>query len=386
MLNFNFYLPTNIHFAQGKLKEVGKIAQIYGKRALVVTGKSSARKLGFLQTLESSLREEKVEPVFFEKVEPNPSIETVENGVSLFKDKKCDIIVALGGGSALDAGKVIGVLITNPGPISQYFGKNRVKNAIPPLIAVPTTSGTGSEVTPYAVITDTQGGNHQKKIVSDPHIFPAEAVVDPDLTFSLSPEITSDTGIDALSHAIESYISRRSFRLSEVIALQVVEIIGNYLPKVISSPKDVEARCQLMYASTLAGIAIAQTGTTLLHAMGYRLTSDLGLPHGRAIGVLLPCFWEVNFSGNPEKFSHLIGYLDKNIPESQKKDASESALLLREFLYKVGLPKDLNIKVNEKTITQFAREVMENKEKLASNPKKIGLEEVVDIYKKALQC
>ena len=386
MLNFNFFMPTNIHFGQDKLKETGKIAKLYGKKALIVTGKKSARKFGFLQTLENSLKEEKIEPFFFEKVEPNPSIKTVENGASLFKEKKCDVIIALGGGSALDAGKAIGVLATNQGPIQNFFGKNKVKNPIPPLIAIPTTSGTGSEVTPYAVITDVKENNHQKKILSDPHIFPKEALVDPNLTFSLSAEVTSDTGIDALSHAIESYVSRRSFPLSESIALQAIEIIGKYLPKLINSPKDAEARSQLMYASMLAGIAIAQTGATLLHAMGYRLTSDLGLPHGRANGILFPYFWEANFSGNPEKFSRIIGYLDESAREFQKKNASESALLLKEFLYRVELPRDLNIKINEETIVQFAKEVMENKKKMADNPKTLSMDEVVDIYKKALQC
>jgi len=385
LVDFAFYLPTRIHFGQGKLKEVGKIVKPYGKRALVVTGRSSARRLGFLGILEKKLREEKIEPVFFEKVEPNPSIETVEEGAKLFREEKCNLIVALGGGSPLDAAKGIGLLVANPAPLSLYYGKNKVKKEIPPLIAIPTTAGTGSEVTPYTVITDTRGGEHRKKIIADPHLFPREALIDPDLTLSLPLDLTSDTGIDALSHAVESYTSRRAFHLSEVIALEAVKILGKYLPEVFNQPRDRKVRSCLIYASTLAGIAIAQTGTTLLHPMGYRLTSDLGLPHGRANGILLPWVWELNFSGNPDKFSRLIGYLNKNTPESQKKNARESALMVKDFLHRAGLPRDLNLKVEEKLLVSFAREVTEDKVKLANNPREVSLEEIIQVYKKAFQ-
>lgn len=385
MFDFTFYLPTRIHFGQGKLKEVGKIASSYGKRALIVTGRSSARKLGFLDIMEEELKKAKVETILFERVEPNPSVQTVEEGARIFKKTGCELIIALGGGSPLDAAKSIGTLAANPAPLDRYYGKNKIKKEIPPLIAIPTTAGTGSEVTPYAVITDTREGEHRKRIIADPHLFPREALIDPSLTFSLSPALTSDTGIDALSHAVESYISQRAFPFSEVIALEAVKILGNYLPEVFHNPRDEKIRSYLIYASTLAGIAIAQTGTTLLHAMGYRLTSDLGIPHGRANGILLPSFWEINFSGNPDKFAHLVSYLKKGLRESQKKDARESALVVEDFLYRAGLPSSLNIQVEEKSLFYFAREVAEDKTKLANNPRNIGLEEIICIYKKAFQ-
>lgn len=384
-LNFTFYLPTRIHFGLGKLKEAGRIAGSYGKRALIVTGRSSARRLGFLSLLEEALKEENIEPVLFERVEPNPSSITVEEGADLFKKERCELIVALGGGSPLDAAKGIGILVSNPGPLDFYYGKNKVKNEIPPLIAIPTTAGTGSEVTPYAVITDIREGEHRKRIIGDPHLFPREALLDPSLTFNLPLDLTSDTGIDAFSHAFESYISRRAFPLSENIALEAIKILGKNLPRVFSQPQNQEIRSLLLYASTLAGIAIAQTGTTLLHAMGYRLTSDLGIPHGRANGILFPWFWEMNFSANPDKFSHVVGFLDENVSEKQKNDAQESALVVKNFLQRSGLTSEIKVQIKEETVLQFAREVVEDKTKLANNPKEMNLQEVIEIYKKAFQ-
>jgi len=379
-MEFNFYMPTKIHFGQNKIKKVGKIVKPYGKKAFIVTGKTSARKLGFLKTLEEALKEEKIDAIFFEKVEPNPSVETVEKGAYSFKKEKCDFIVALGGGSPIDAAKAIGILVSNSLPLTQYFGKDKVEKSIPPLIAIPTTAGTGSEVTPYAVITE----SHTKKIITSSKIFPKEAILDPVLTFSLSSTLTSDTGIDALSHAIESYVSKKASPLSETVALQAVKLIGEYLPKVIESPCDIEARSQMMYASLLAGIAISQTGTTLLHSMGYRLTSDFNVPHGRANGILLPSFWEINFSGCPEKFSTLILSLNRGVNKEKTKDAKKSSLLVKDFLCRVGLSEKITLDIKEENFVQFAKEVIENKRKLKNNPKELNLEDIVKIYKKAL--
>ncbi|MBE0478332.1 iron-containing alcohol dehydrogenase [Candidatus Aerophobetes bacterium] len=384
MLKFGFYLPTRVHFGPGAVQQVGKITRLYGKRAFVVTGRSSAKKLGFLQIIEKKLKEEKIEPFFFQEVEPNPSIDTIEKGVELFNKQRCDVIIGLGGGSPLDAAKVIGVLIKNPPPLSYYFGKNKLKNNPPPFIALPTTSGTGSEVTPYAVVTDTQEKHHPKKIIADARIFPEEALLDPTLTLSLSPTLTSDTGIDALSHAVESFLSKRSFPLSETFALEAVRIIGKYLPRAISHPRDIETRSYLMYASLLAGISIAQTGATLLHAMGYPLTSSFNISHGRANAILFPWFWEYSFPGNPEKFFKIITTLMEEAKEHQAKRAKESALLLKEFLQTCGSLQNMDIKVPEEDLYRFAGEIVENKQRLAVSPKELSFEEVLTIYKKAL--
>lgn len=385
MLKFGFYLPTKIHFGGGFIRKTGAVARNYGKKALVVTGRSSARKFGFLQIIKEELEKSSIEPVFFEEVEPNPSMNTVSKGALLFKEKKCELIVALGGGSSLDAAKAIGILATNPAPLSSYIGKEKVKIPPPPLIAIPTTSGTGSEVTPYAVITDPEADvKNQKKVISDHHIFPKEAIVDPELTLPMPEELTCDTAVDALSHAVESYISKRAFPLTESICLQAIALIGENLPRVLENPEDIEARENLMYSATLAGIALAQTGATILHAMGYPLTSSFGIPHGKVNGMLLPWFWEVSFKGNPEKFSTILKTLLKKVDGRKAEDAKESARLIKKFLQSSRIPEKIEFKVSDATLRDFASFIAENKEKNAAGPKFLQVEEILNIYRKAL--
>jgi len=384
MKNFEFYLPTRINFGPGVVEKVGEEAKLLGKRAFVVTGRKSARKMGFLEKVGKSLKKQEIAPISFEKVEPNPSIQTAQEGANLAKKERCDLIIGLGGGSPMDTAKVISLLLTNPSPLSKYFGKDKVKFPTLPLIEIPTTAGTGSEVTPYAVITDIED-SHQKKIIADSHLFPNKALVDPELTLSLPFSITSDTGIDVLSHAVESYTSNRSYPLSEMIALRSVKLLGKYLPYVIDNPKDIESRSKVLYASMLAGIAIAQTGTTLVHAMGYRLTSDLNLAHGRANGLLLPWVWELDLPGNFEKFANLTKSLGEDVKGLTVKEAGWKGIeVVKEFLFKVGLPK-LNLsEVKEETIVEFAKEVIQNKAKLANNPRQVSLKDIIEVYKKAL--
>lgn len=384
MLAFEFYLPTQVYFDNGAIKHIGKLTKLYGKKAFIVTGRKSARKFGFLQTIEEKLQQEKIESFFFEEVEPNPSIETIEKGAELFKKENCDVIIALGGGSPLDAAKVIGVLIKNPGPLAHYFGRNKVLHNLPPLIAIPTTSGSGSEITPYAVVTDTTEHNHPKKIIADPKIFPQVAILDPTLTLFLPPALTLDAGIDALSHAMESFLSKKSFSLSENFALQAVTIIGKYLPRTMNQLQDAEARSYLMYASFLAGVAIAQTGATILHAMSYPLTSNFDIPHGRANGILLPAFWEYSFPGNPEKFSKIIHSLTGNAEKYKVETAAKSAVCLKKFLQNCGIPENITIDVQDEDIVNFAKAITKNTERLAISPKKLSFEEIVTIYKQAL--
>ncbi|UCG94467.1 MAG: iron-containing alcohol dehydrogenase, partial [Candidatus Aerophobus sp.] len=231
MQSFQFYLPTRVYFGKGMIEKVGEEAKKLGKRALVVTGGKSARRMGALKKVEDSLKKMGVKTILFEGVEANPGLETIKRGMNLAKKEKCQIIVGLGGGSPMDAAKGIAVSSTNPGGFTQYLGRNKLKEAPLPVIAIPTTAGTGSEVTPYAVFTTTDG-KHQKKIMADDFIFPKVALVDPELTLSLPSLVTADAGIDALSHAIEGLIYNRSQPLSDCLALEAIKLLSTHLPEV----------------------------------------------------------------------------------------------------------------------------------------------------------
>ena len=386
MQEFTWYLPTKVYFGEGMIEKVGEETKKFGKRALVVTGKNSAKKTGALQKVENSLRKAEVEMVLFEGVEPNPSLETVEKGAQLIKKRECEVIVGLGGGSAMDAAKGMAILFTNPAPLTQYFGINKVKKAPLPVVEIPTTAGTGSEVTPYAVLTDTQMEHPQKRAIGDPLLFPQVALVDPQLTLTLPTSITADTGIDALSHAIEGYTSNNSQPVSDVLALKAVELLAHYLPEIMDNPENTKVRSRLLYASLLAGMVIAQTGTILVHGMSYRITTDFGLPHGRAIGILLPWVCEFNLSANYDKFVSLARSLGENIEGLPREEAAKKAVEgIQKLILRLGLPQNLKDRgIEEKTIRKFAEEVMQNKRKLASNPRPATLEDIIKIYQRAL--
>jgi len=384
--NFEFYLPTKVYFGQKVVENVGSETKKLGKKVLIVTGKSSARKTGILQKVENSLKRAKIKTVLFEGVEANPSIETINKGTKLAKEEKCEVIVGLGGGSPLDAAKGIAILSTNSGSLSDYFGRNKIKEIPLSVVAIPTTAGTGSEVTPYAVFTHKENLHPRKKIIADISLFPRVALVDPELTLSLPASITADTGIDAFSHALESYLSNRSRPLSDIMASEAITLLFNYLPKVKKNLEEINIRSHILYASLLAGMAIAQSGTILVHAMSYRLTTDLGLSHGKACALLLPSVCEFSLSQGHPKLALLGKCLGENMEGVTIKKAVEKVIArIKNLIYQLELVKDLKIeKIKKQTIEDFAREIMQNKRKLASNPRQATFKDVIEMYKKAL--
>lgn len=386
MQALQFFLPTKVHFGQKVVESIGQETRKLGKRALVVTGKGSARRTGTLQRVENSLRRAQVKTVLFEGVEADPSVETINKGTRLAKAEKCEVIVGLGGGSSMDAAKGIAILSTNSAPLANYFGRNRIKKTPLPVVAVPTTAGSGSEVTPYAVFTHKENLGLRKKIVAHPSLFPRIALVDPELTLSLPASVTADTGIDAFSHALESYLSNKSQPLSDILASEAITLLFNFLPKAMEKPEEINIRSQILYASLLAGMAIAQTGTILVHAMAYRLTTDLGLPHGKACAFLLPSVCQFNLKQGHPKLILLGRYLGENVENLSRQQAVKKVIVgIRNLIHQLGLLQDVKIeKLKEETIEDFAVEIMQNKDKLAKNPRQATLKDVIQMYEKAL--
>lgn len=290
-------------YGQGVVKGAGESLAL-GKKALIVTGKSSARLSGALDDVLSVLPGEYV---IFDQVENNPSVETVIQGGALAKAEGCDYVLAIGGGSPLDAAKVMAVLAVNEAhPLELYKGGWN-KRALP-IVAIPTTAGTGSEVTQYAVLTVEE--EETKKGLSGPDLFPEVAYLDPKYTESLSLDVTIDTAVDALSHLVESYLCKRATSASDLVALQGMALWGTAIPALRKGDVDLKARDALLLASSLGGIAIAQTGTALVHALGYSLTYYDGFPHGRANAVCMRAYLEYTKSVAPERVETVLELLE----------------------------------------------------------------------------
>lgn len=302
---FTYEMPTKLFFGKNCIAQSGDYLAQLGKKALLVTGHHSAKINGSQQAILDTLQQLGISWAIFDEVENNPSILTVRRAAAFAKAEQVDFVIAVGGGSPMDAGKVIALLCTNEIDDVQLFSGPYKKPL--PIVAVPTTSGTGSEVTKAAILTNPHAGTKQS--VTDPLLFPSMAFVDPTFTMGVSPVVTIDTAIDALSHAVEGYMSNNSTPVSDVWAEEAMHFIGPHLTE-LGSDVSYAAREDLMYASTLAGIVIAQSGTTLIHGMGYQLTYYKGFTHGRANGMLFPSYMSLMTETMPDKVERVWDILN----------------------------------------------------------------------------
>ena len=303
MQNFSFYMPTKVVFGHNVVREAGANLAL-GKKALIVTGSTSAKRSGALDDVLAVLT---TEYVLFDQVENNPSVETVVKGGRLAQEEGCDFVIAIGGGSPLDAAKVIAILAVNGGNPLDFYTAGWEKRALP-LVAIPTTAGTGSEVTQYAVLTVAE--EETKKGLGGPDLFPQVAYIDPKYTSSLTLEVTIDTAVDALSHLVEGYLSKRATEASDLVSLQGIALWGTVKEDLLQYEITDKTRETLLLASTLGGVTIAQTGTTLVHALGYPLTYYHAFPHGRANAVLMTEYLRFTEKVAPDRVATILELLD----------------------------------------------------------------------------
>ena len=284
MPNFNYHMPTQIFHGEGVVNQQANQFSNLGSRALLVTGKNSARLSGALKDVIQALDSVQVDYAIFDQVENNPSLANVTDGGQFAREYKPHFILGIGGGSPLDAAKAIAVLATNE---MDAMGLYEPPYTNPPLsvVAIPTTAGTGSEATPYSVLTIPD--QQTKKGFGGPELFPKIALLDPLYTASLPRDITVDTGVDALSHLVEAYLSKRASDASDLFAKAGIELWKECISQLVSGQVSLDVRDKLLIASTLGGMTISHTGTTFVHALGYSLTFFHDIPHGQANGLVM---------------------------------------------------------------------------------------------------
>lgn len=364
MQSFAYSMPTRIVLERGAIE---RLPEHLGpaRKALVVTGRSFARRTGLCDRIEAILRKAGVDEVQFASASPNPAVSEVESIGRLAREAKAELMIGLGGGSAMDAAKAAAVLATNPQHLMELFPVHEFGHDPLPLICIPTTAGTGSETTQYAIINDDAGTD--KLNLNGPRTFPILALLDPELSVTMPKNITADTGLDALSHAIEGYVSRRSQPLSDCLALESIRFIGEYLPRAVENGEDLDARAAMLYAAAVAGMVIAQTGTTALHAFGYYLTLHYGVPHGRANGALLGQYLEFIERSSPEKMKIVYSVF------GAEKEGHEAVL---KFIESLGVPTRLRAHgVKKDDLGAFRDYVMENRS-IPRTPGKVGVEDI----------
>ena len=279
--------------------------------------------------------------IIYDDVSPNPTVDQVNYGLKLFKDNGCDFVISFGGGSPHDCAKAIALLATNGGDIRDYVGLNKLKKTSAPVIAVNTTAGTGSELTRFCVITDTQ--RHLKMTITDWHVTPIIAVNDAELMIGMPPGLTAATGIDALTHAVEAYVSTNASPVTDCKALKAIELIINYLKPAVENGSDIEAREMMVYAEYLAGIAFNNASLGYVHALAHQLGGLYNVPHGLANALMLPAVAEFNLSSVPHKYADIAKVLGKEIAGLSLERAGQLGIdAIRQLIKELGIPQNLS--------------------------------------------
>ena len=378
-----FRTTRRILFGPGSIERLGSEAQLLKAKKILIITDTGVIQAGLLEGVEKSLQAANIPFVLFDGVEPDPRIEVVEKSVEKAKKEGIDLIIGLGGGSSLDIAKVTSILLTNSGKIDGFFGIDLVPNPGIPVILVPTTAGTGSEVTPIAILSDTK--EKLKKGIVSPTLFPEVAIVDPKLTIGLPPSITAFTGMDALTHAIESYASIIATDLTDIFALRAMELCSKNLRMAYAHGKNLAARSNMMEGSLLAGIAFANAGVGAVHAFAYPLGGEFHLAHGLTNTLMLPYVMRYNILGCPEKFVQMAKTFGEKVETLSVLDGAEIAVKFVERLSDdIRVPRRLrDVGVPENAIPRLAEAAMKVTRLLANNPRKITLEDAVAIYQSA---
>jgi alcohol dehydrogenase len=380
---YSYFMPTVNLMGIGAVAEVGKQAKILGgSKALVVTDKP-LRAAGIVDKVVRYLDEAGIPYVIYDGVQPNPTVGNVEEGIALYKKEGCDLIIAIGGGSPIDCAKGIGLVITNGGSIKDYEGLDKSAKPMPPFIAVNTTAGTASEMTRFTIITDTD--RHVKMAIVDWHVTPNVSINDPELMVSMPVALTAATGMDALTHAVEAYVSTIATPLTDSAALKAIELIGRYLRPAVANGGNLEAREQMAYAEFLAGMAFNNASLGYVHAMAHQLGGFYDLPHGVCNAILLPHVERFNLIACPERFVDIAVALGEKVEGLSTMEAADKALAaIQRLSSDIGIPSGLKeLGVKEEDLPILAENAMKDACGL-TNPRRATKEEIIAIFKAAM--
>lgn len=378
-----FNISTRIVYGRQSAAQIGEIAAgLNLKKIQLVTDKGVAGS-GTLDYLLKPLKAGGIDSIIFEDVEYNPTVQTVDRAAEQFRNENCDGVIAVGGGSPIDAGKCVGVLAANPGSANDYLGVDVVKNPGAPVVCVPTTAGTAAEITDVAVLNDPT--KKLKMGMRSPHVAAAVALLDPLLTLTLPPEPTRDSGLDALTHAVESYISVNSWRVTDTLNLRAIELVGRYLRTAVHNGKDIEARDGMLTASLLAGMGFHHTKLCLVHAITLPFGGIYNMPHGVGNAIVLPHAMKFMLPGAVTKYVDIAVALGEDVSGMSERAAAEKAVAAVQQLSRdVGLPEGLSIYgAKEDDLPKFSESIAANF-MVPLSPRVANAADILEICKAAM--
>jgi alcohol dehydrogenase class IV len=346
MFEFETYTPTRIVVGKDGLRQIGGLSRTFGKRALLVTGRKSMREAGFTGEVENLLRKEGMSVETFEQAGTNPERSMVNEGGRLVRKGRIDVVIGMGGGSAMDTAKGVAVLGKEGEDIWDFIGGRKISGPIVPLICIPSTAGTGSEVTKYAVFSD--GGAGLKEGFASDFIMPLVAVIDPRVMASAPRELTAYAGGDAFAQAVESYLTKLAHPYSELLSLEAIRLCVESLPRAVENGRDLDARVRMGWASTLAGIAINLVDVVIGHHVSEAVGAIYHTHHGMTATLLLPYAMEFNASHTGDKLAAIARVMGEDVDGLSPGDAAKRGIdAVRAFLAGLGIParlRDIGVK------------------------------------------
>jgi alcohol dehydrogenase class IV len=378
-----FLIPPVLITGSGSSEKVGEEGKKLGvKKALIVTDQVMV-KLGVLEGIKKALEQTKIQFAIYDAVATEPTVDYVKEGLKSFKDNGCDFLIAVGGGSPIDTAKAIAIMATNPGSIEEYKGLGKVTKEGAPLIAIPTTAGTGSEVTQFTIITDTK--TSVKMLIGSPFVLPKVAIVDPLLTLSSPRGLTAAVGIDSLTHAIEAYVSVKAQPMSDIFCLSAIELISGNLRQAWANGNNVEAREKTMLGALQAGIAFSNASVALVHGMSRPIGAYFHVAHGASNAALLGVVTEFSLIGNPARYAHIGRAMGENVMGLTDLEAAQlAAKAIKTLIKDIQIPSLRGLGVEKGKLEQVAPKMAEDAIASGSpgnNPRQATKEEIVELYK-----
>lgn len=385
--NYDFMMPSVNFFGPGVIAKIGERAKLLGINNILIVTDSFLHHLedGPVKQTEESLRLAGISYTIFDGVEPNPKIRNVQAGAAMYQENNCDSIITVGGGSAHDCGKGIGIALTNGEDLAKLAGIETLTQPLPPLMAVNTTAGTASEITRHAVLTNED--THLKFVIVSWRNVPLVSFNDPLLMLDVPSKLTAATGMDALCHCVESYVSENRNPITDAQAIQGMKLIGQYLRRAVANGHDVEARTNMAYASLLAGMAFNNADLGYVHAMAHQLGGQYDAPHGVCCAVLMPTVERWNMIASPERFADIATFLGENITRLSPMEAAEKGIhALERISEDVGIPTNIkSIGADPKDFELMAENALKDGNAF-SNPRKGTKSDIVELFTRSYEA
>ena len=382
----SFNIPSSVIIGGGASAELLPQLRRLGAKCVLVVTDAFMVKSGVVARLLAPLQESGMEVAVFDGVQPDPTVQNVRDGLALYRRSGAEAVVAIGGGSPLDAGKAISILTTNPEPLADYMGYHKIPKAGAPLLAIPTTAGTGSEVTTVAVITDTE--RDVKMMILDQHLLPVVALVDYELTLSMPAPLTAHVGVDTLTHGIEAYVSRKASEMTDPIALSCIRLAATHLVNAWEEPGNLAAREGMMLSATQGGMAFANSSVCLVHGMSRPLGLLFHIPHGLSNAMLLPAVTRFSLAGAEARYATVARTM--GLCAANASDASAAASLvegLEKLNARLEVPrirdfKGATLEVFEAALEKMASDALASGSP-ANNPVVPTAPDVINLYREA---